>query len=219
MNKSCLLPTLVLALLVSTLAPLSASAQRNGGPAVAIIDLNYIFKNHKRFKMMKSDLQHEVEAAEAEVKAAKESLRKMQQKAEDFKRGTPEYKEIEEEWTRQSAELQLKVNSHKMDFVELEAKNYYAVYKEILEEVERHAEEHGIDLVLRFTGDPIDTTDPDQVLSEINKSVVWHSESVDITITILDNLNANATPERRGSRPETANSNNKAGVPRRKSSK
>ncbi|HEX4150062.1 MAG TPA: OmpH family outer membrane protein [Pirellulales bacterium] len=183
---------IALAACLSPLAPTALAQQppHHGAPLVAILDLTYIFKNHTRFQQMSNDMRREVEAAENSLKSDRESYQQLTQKLEQYKRGTPEYRALEEELAKRAAELNLQVNIQKKNFLEQEAKIYYTVYQEVIDCVKYHCDTTGVALVLRFNGDPIDRNDPQEVLKELNKSVIYYNRSIDITPIILEKLNA-----------------------------
>lgn len=166
-------------------------------PQIAIIDLSYIFNNHVRFKALSDGLRRDVEAAEAELNANKAALKKMQDQLDSYNRGSPEYRQLEEDMAKRTAEVQVQIQVQKRNFFEQEAKIYYTVYKEIMEQVQYYAEKHGILLVMRFNGDPSDENDPQSVQKELNKAVLYYNKMIDITPIILDAVN----PPRSNTRP------------------
>jgi Skp family chaperone for outer membrane proteins len=190
---------------VHAAAPLAVAQQRTAAPQVAIIDLAYIFNNHVKFKALSDDLRRDVEAAENELKNNKTALQKLADSLEGFNRNTPEYRQLEEDITKRSADLQVQVQLQKKTFFEQEAKIYYTVYQEIMEQVKYHSDKHGIVLVMRFNGDPLDENDPQGIQKELNKAVLYYNKVIDITPIILDAVN----PPRTGNRPgPTASSGN-----------
>ncbi len=205
---------IALATLVAVFASLNAvapvaHAQNITRSSVAIIDLTYIFENHQRFKVMKQDMQRDVKAAEEELKARRKEMQSLGERLRRFEKGSREYKQLEEELANRSADLNVQVKLQQKQFLEREAKMYYNVYLEILDAVKYYAERNNIQLVLRFNGAPIDNNDPQEVLKELNKAIVWHSRAVDITPYILAQLNR--TPP---ARPEVGRRPVPQGVPR-----
>ena len=202
------LPLAALAAVVAVFeaaAPHAAAQQRTApggqaGPQLALLDLAYIFANHVKFKQLSDGLRRDVEAAEAELKNNKAALQKMVDQLESYNRGTPEYRQLEEDITKRQAEIQVQVNVQKRDFFEQEAKMYYTVYQEIMEQVRYYSDKHGILLVMRFNGDPFDENDPQGIQKELNKAVLYHNKMIDITPYILDAVN----PPRANGRPGPA---------------
>lgn len=188
-----------------------AAAQQRAGQQVAIVDLTYIFANHVRFKALVEDMRRDVEAAEADLKASKESIEKLAENLDSYNKNSPEYKQLEEDFAKRQADLQVQVNIQKRNFMEQEAKIYLSIYREVLDHVKYHAEKSGLSLVLRFNGDPIDGDDLQGVMQQLNRQVVYYNRTIDITPIVLDACNANSGAPRPNRQP-TAPLSNKPGV-------
>jgi Skp family chaperone for outer membrane proteins len=162
-------------------------ARTAAGPAsgtVALVDINYIFEKHARFKTMMNDLKADVERAEQEIQQKRDGLQKRLQDLERY-RGTADYKRMEQELAKENGDLAVEMQLKRKEFVQREARIYYTVYQEILQEIEYFCNAQGIDMVLRFSGDPVDVEDPNKVLARMNQDVVWYSKDRDITGYIL----------------------------------
>lgn len=175
-----------------TLPAGSAVARPAANAPIALVDINYIFKNHARFKQMMDEMEAEVKRAEEEVRSEQASIRTAAQALDQFKKGTPDYKSIEEELAQRSSNLSVRVNLQKKEFLQKEARIFHTVYQEVLKEVEYYAQSHGTLAVLRFNGDTADEENPEDVLRDINKAVVWSVKEIDITPFVLANLNRGA---------------------------
>ncbi len=206
MKKFILVAALVAAVLPTGALVHEAQAQqpRGIGSPIAILDLTYIFKNHLRFQQMSDGMRRDVEAAENNLKNDRDAYQKMGQQLETYRKGTPEYRAMEEELAKKAADLNLRVSIQKKDFLEQEAKIYYNVYQEITEHVRYYSEQHGISLVLRFNGDPVDRNDPQEVLKELNKSVLYYNRAIDITPIVLEEINRKAGGPPGGGAPQTS---------------
>ena len=169
-----------------------APARPAAGPNVALLDVSYIFKNHARFKGKMEEMKADVERAEAQVKKERETIIKLAEDLQRFHKGTPDYKALEEELAKRQADLSVQVQLTKNEFLQREAKIYHNVYQEIWQATDYYCKQNGIDMVLRFNGDPVDVERPDSVLSFINKPVVWYQKNLDITPAILADLNRTA---------------------------
>jgi phage terminase small subunit len=71
-----------------------------------------------------------------------------------------------------------------------EASVYHEVFGEIQVAVTKFAQEHGIAVVHRFDGDPVESSDRNQVLRGITKPLVYFDTTIDITQDIVTRLNA-----------------------------
>jgi Skp family chaperone for outer membrane proteins len=182
-----LLVTIIWSLAVAQTARTLPPPPRTGGGNVVLLDVSYIFENHPRFKQMMQDMKRDVQRAEEDVKREREQIRKGYEDLERFK-GTAEYKAREEELAKQQNDLNLRIQLQRKEFVQREARIYYNVYQEIQQEVDYYCKQNGVDMVLRFNGDPVDVERPDSVLAFINRPVVWYARERDITPVILEIL-------------------------------
>ncbi len=155
---------------------------------IAVVDISYIFKNHRHFKATMDSMKKEMEGIEADLKADREKIAALEQERNTYGAGTPDYKQRDEEVARQMAEFNLKMGRLRKDFLEREAKVYYQTYLEVVDAVKYYSQRQNIGLVLRFSGDPIDPNRREDVLREINKPVVMQ-DKIDITGDILVLLN------------------------------
>jgi len=163
-------------------------SQAGSAANIALLDVSYIFKNHPHFKQMMEEMKSDVEAAESSVTKERDTIRKLVEQLDSYRKGTPDYNAMEKEIAEREANLTVKVQLQRKQFLAQEAKIYFTVYKEIEQEVDYYCSNKGIDIVLRFNGDPVDQDKPDSVLSFINKPVVYYDKGRDITPIILDSL-------------------------------
>ncbi|MCE5301709.1 MAG: OmpH family outer membrane protein [Planctomycetaceae bacterium] len=194
-------PLAVVLSLCGLVSPVAAQNRPAAGPNVALLDVSYIFKNHARFKAMMEEMKADVERAEVQVKGERDTINKLVERLQEIHKGTPDYKQMEQEIAKRQADLAVRVNLQKNEFVQREAKIYYTVYQEISQATDYYARQNGIDMVLRFNGDPVDTEQPQSVLAHINKPVVWYQKQLDITPAVLQELNRNAINPGQAARP------------------
>jgi Skp family chaperone for outer membrane proteins len=185
--------TLVAALAFSTSASLQAQAPNQAGAnaskyGVAVVDISYIFKKHERFKGTMEGMKKEAEGFEVEMKAEREKIAQQEQQRNAYNPGTAEYKQLDEQVARKTAEFQLKAGKFRKDFLEREAKIYYQTYLEVVDAITQYSQRQNIGLVLRFNGETLDPNKREEVLREINKPVVMQ-DRIDITPDIIVMLN------------------------------
>lgn len=169
-------------------SPHGANAQKHG---IAVVDISYIFKNHKRHQAAIEGMKTEMTSTEGELKADSEKIRGMEEQRNTFNPGAPEYKQLDEELARNIAEFKLKMDRLRKGFMEREAKAYYQAYLEVNDAVMQYATRHDIAIVIRYNGDKPDPNRREDVLREINKTVVFQNR-IDITPDVLALLNRDA---------------------------
>ncbi len=169
---------------------------------IAVVDISYIFKKHNRHQATIEAMKAEMSSTEAELKADSEKIRQMEEQRNTFNAGSKEYKDLDEELARSIADFKLKMDRLRKSFMEREAKIYYQVYLEVNDAIKYYAQRHDIGLVFRYNGDKIDPNRREDVLKEINKTVVYQNQ-IDITPDILALLNRDAAAPQIG-RPAAA---------------
>lgn len=162
-------------------------ASRSSGSPVAVADISYIFKNHDRFKQSMERMKQEVRAIEEKLKSRHQEIDSLRSKLNQFRPGTTEYKTTEADIAQRQASLQADTQIKRKDFLEKEAQVYYDIYMDVAAEIKAFADNHGIGLVLRFSGDKIDPTNRASVLQGVNRPVVYQ-RNLNITYDILDRL-------------------------------
>jgi Skp family chaperone for outer membrane proteins len=160
--------------------PAAQSPSRFVGKTV-LIDISYVFKKHARFTALMTQLKNDADAEDVKMKKEQAQWRSLAMSLQKYNPGSPEYKKMEEDIARMKTDLAIKMQQKQREFVMQEAKNYNETYKEIEDEVNYFCQSNGVAMVMRFTGDPVDETNPDNILSNINKPVVWYDKNLDIT--------------------------------------
>jgi Skp family chaperone for outer membrane proteins len=177
----------------SSSLPARQPARTAGGPNVALLDVSYVFDQLPRFKQVMNDMKKDVDNAEAAVKAETQSIQKLTQDLES-KKGTADYRRMEEQITTRRANLAAQVETQRREFLQREAKIYYDFYRQIQMVVNDFCAANGIDIVLRFNTDPVDPETPQSVLSYINRPVVTYTRDRDITPDVLDIMIRRSAP-------------------------
>jgi outer membrane protein len=191
-----------------------ALGQRPGvqppGGGIAFLDITKIFKSHARFNDLMGELKGDETKAETAMKGEVDYVTKLMEDLKGIKPGTEEYSTREQEIARRRADMNVRIQLQRKEFLVREAKIYNQVYQEIAKEVEMFAAANGISAVLRVNGDQVDPNDPQAVLQNINRQVVYFSRNLDITGVILDRLNRDAG---RPAAQDPRNANRGIGVP------
>lgn len=162
-------------------------AQAQSGTQMAVIDVSKIFKNHTRFKQAMESMKAEVKAFEATLQERGKQINDLKKQMQPFEPGSTEYKQLEAQIMKIQADGQIEATQKRKDFLAREARIYFDVYNEVTADVARFAEQHGIQLVVRFNSEQIDAKDRNSVLEGVNRAVVYQSK-LNITNNILQRL-------------------------------
>jgi Skp family chaperone for outer membrane proteins len=130
--------------------PASAEAAAKTPTArVAVIDVQYLFRNHDGFR-------RSMEALEAHVKSDKDRARQLhaeieelQRKMKDVQSGTPKHNVLEAQIGDLEGQLEAFVKTRKNEYRQQQMKIYLDTWSDINARVSQYAKQHDIDVVLR----------------------------------------------------------------------
>jgi len=159
---------------------------------IAVVDIEYIFKNHLRFKQEMSVLRSEATAVEQWAQREQEAIKSLAEQLKDHQPGTATYNQIDDTLVKRQKDFEAEIIKKRKDFLLREAKLHYATYQEIVNEIQYLAAANGIAVVLRFNGQQVDANSPDDILRYINQLIVYQAPELDLTPLVLQRLNARA---------------------------
>lgn len=168
----------------------AADAAANAPHKIALIDMAYIFKNYDKFKVQTESLKSEAEAAEKKAEAMIKQGQDLQKTLTGFAQGSPDYSRVES----QLIDLQSQLNSFKQkeqrEIVRKQAELYKQIYMEVQGFVNQYATYFNYTLVMRFSRDDVSAAgDPQQIINNMNRQVVFYKPQDDITEPILKHMN------------------------------
>jgi Skp family chaperone for outer membrane proteins len=164
----------------------SASA-RAGEYHLGVVDIEYIFKKYGRFTAMMTDLNAKKKAAADQLNGRRAGIIQEQEKLAQLNVGTPEFKQLDEQIATKMAAFNLEAQKSKKEFFEQESRLHYQAYLDVSNAVRFVAERRNIGLVIRFNGSPTDPNNPEDIVREINKPVVFQN-GIDITPDVIAQL-------------------------------
>jgi Skp family chaperone for outer membrane proteins len=182
----------VLVLLAGAAVMPSVTNAQNADPMkIGVVDIKYIFDNHPTLKSKIEQVDAEIRAEEESINKRRETILKDLEKLRDYKEDTAEYRAQEEKIAGAESELKLEFVRKEKDFARAKAKIILDTYKEIQGNVKMLADYHKISVVLRYSKDEMDAEKPASVTQGIARDLVYFSESVDMTNSILTLMKRN----------------------------
>jgi Skp family chaperone for outer membrane proteins len=156
---------------------------------IALLDVAYVFKNHNRFQAMNEEIQNDVKRFQAEVTVEKNAIGQLNERLQQFHPGMPEYKSLDDEITKRKVALTARHEVQMKEFMRRQMKTWCSAYKEVCDATDAYVQQHAIDMVVRFNGDPVDPEQPDSVKEFVGRQIVSYRSNLDITPEILKSLN------------------------------
>jgi len=178
----------------------NAVAQNRPGTTIALLDIEEVFQNYARYKSMLEDVRVDEKALETMVRGKAKELNSLQTELRDYKPGTADYAQLEGKIAKLKADTTVETDLKRKEFIIRRSKASHAAYQDITRTVARFAETNGINLVMAYDKRDVDPSNPNQVLTEINRRVIYQ-RSLNITKYIIEQLNAGVPPAEIGTRP------------------
>lgn len=192
MKKSSLVAVALatLGLFVAVAPVMSQEAATSAPHQIGLIDMAHIFKNYEKFKDQTAGLQKLAEEAEAKAKAMMEEGKKGQEQLQTLVAGSPEYSALEAKLIKLKTELETFRQVEQQKIVRQQADVYKTIYLEVQDVVNRYAAYYKYTLVIRFNrADVADAGNPQAIIQNMNRQVVYYQTQDDITDPILKHLN------------------------------
>ena len=172
--------------LLASLPPLAA--QQRSYPGVALLDLRAVLEQHPGFQAMKKELQGFADMIQVDIRARRERVAKLIEQLKQLKPGSPEYKNLEAQITKERADLNVYISLKRKELLERETKMYYTAYAEVRQIVAQICRQYGIGIVLRFENKPLDPNNSQNVLAHLNNRVFYHEKSLDLTPLVIQQI-------------------------------
>jgi outer membrane protein len=172
----------------------TASGQPAGEAAdaphkIGLLDIGYIFERYEKLKMREEDSKNEITDAQKKAESYVNRIREKQQEIKGFKEDSEDFIKREKEINKLMAEFDTFKKSTERDMVRKRAKMYHEAYMEVQDVVDRACEKYGYTLILRFTREDLNSTDPQKVMQGLQRSVIWSRPNDDLTEPVLNALN------------------------------
>lgn len=183
------------------------AAAEDGPHRIALVDMNHVFKEYEKMKVLQEDLAAELKDSDLKARGYVDNLKKMQEELGQFKEGSAEHKQRETQLVKLSAEFQTFKQVTNKELDRKQAKALLAVYQEAQDVVERFCEYYQYTLVIRFSRDELNTSDPQKLMQGLNRQVMYHRPSDDITVGVVKELNRRYTAANPGMAQPAPNPN------------
>jgi hypothetical protein len=176
---------------VSQLAAQRPAVRPAAGTKTVLVDMSAVAQNSTRLKQSMDALRAEYMAKGEALKKEGEQGNRMTEEARKLPAGSPQRKEMEQKVLKLRADFELHGKKVNDETRERETKIVYSMLQELKEELARHAQTNGEQLILRYDPTPPDLTNARAILAEIQKPIVYQRGN-EITQPVLEAMNRRA---------------------------
>lgn len=165
-----------------------ARAQPAAAAPFYVIDINEVFKGYGKFTRETEKFKKELEVKENQLKSL-DSMRRAKEGELRNKNNPADRDRLEKDIVGIKLELDQKKRKYQMELTQQEAKLYAEVYKEVTERLKQYCEHNKIPLVLRKQEVVENQGNPQLVLAQLKRVVVYNDPAIDLTSQITKWLN------------------------------
>jgi Skp family chaperone for outer membrane proteins len=155
---------------------------------VAVVDMARVLNSYKQLTERKEEQQREFQKAEEAAKLKVEEGRRLQEELKGVKEGSGEHKRIVAELQARTRDFEQFRRQQQHSLLEGQAKALLWAYERVLEQVQQHADAHGIKLVIQLNPVPVEGKPPQEIIGGLNRQVIYQN-ALDITDEIIQALN------------------------------
>jgi Skp family chaperone for outer membrane proteins len=156
---------------------------------VALIDMGHVFTEYEKMKGLKDDLAAEFKDAELKAKGFVENMKKLQEELGQFKEGSAEHKAREAQIAKMTSEFQTFRQVAAKELDRKSAKAHLTIYQEVQDVIEQFCDYYHYTLVIRFSREELNSSDPQKLIQGLNRQVVYHRPTDDLTNGVIKYLN------------------------------
>jgi Skp family chaperone for outer membrane proteins len=153
---------------------------RNAEQGIGVVDVAALLREEPRLRSQLAELQLDAQRAERHFGRERDELKATQERLQKMSPGSAERVAGEKELAKRMADLGLRAELQKKEFLQRESRIYYQIWKEIMEEIREAAKARGLTIVLRAAGGQA-AAKPEDMLREMNQLVLWTDQALDIT--------------------------------------
>lgn len=174
---------------IGTAAGVDGSAAPPAPHKVGLIDIGHIFNEYDKLKILREEFTADLQQSETEAKTKVGKIQSLQQEMKQFAEGTPEFAGREKQLANLTSDYDTFRKVTQKELVRKEAKMYHTVYMEVQDVVDGLCKQYGFTLVLRFSRDELNSTDPQKLAQGLSRTVIFHRPKDDLTAHVLKRLN------------------------------
>jgi outer membrane protein len=139
---------------------------------------------------MTEEMQADAKSAQDKAQQMVDEMKATQASMKDLTENSPEYKASEDKIIGLQTDLETFRKVQQREFLRKEAEIYKTVYMEVQDAVQKYAKYYKYTLIIRFNRQDVGAAEnPQEIISSMNRQVVYYREQDDLTNPILNYLN------------------------------
>ena len=165
------------------------TSPRTSASAVGSIDMDAVFQNYEKVNVFRVENQAATQARRKELQKLTVEAQQEEEILAKLSPGTADFRKHENRVTELKAQCEVKRAQAERESGVREAQTAAALYREIQDMAASVAKWRGLDYVIKVSPGIRSSSEPNEVLSVVNRSVVYADPRNDVTLDVIHNLN------------------------------
>lgn len=186
----CIVVVVGLCLALSDSVWAQNSNTASNGLKIGVVDLNSVFEKYEKRKQYDTDLREEEKSYQTKINDKKKELVSLKDKIQMLDLGSQDRKKYEEEFERKNIELESYAKVAEKSLMRKYKESFERLYSEVLKEIEAIGKQNRYDLIIKKEEAELQSGGISEMQFKVGiKTVLYHSDAVDITNQVIDSLN------------------------------
>ena len=170
--------------------PAGAIVSSQKGIKVGVVDLNTVFEKYEKRKAFDAQLKEQEKQCQKNITDRKKELVSLSEKIQLLDPGSEARKKDEETFEKKNMELESYAKFAEKSLAKKYKDYFESLYTEVCKEVEDIGKREQYDLIIKKEEPELQSSGISELQFKVGiKTVLYNSDSVDITSRVIDNLN------------------------------
>ncbi len=179
--------------------PAGAMASTSKGLKIGVVDLNGVFEKYEKRKAFDAQLKEQEKQCQKNITDRKKELVSLSEKIQLLDPGSEARKKDEETFEKKNMELESYAKFAEKSLTKKYKDYFESLYTEVCKEVEDIGNREQYDLIIKKEEPELQSSGISELQFKVGiKTVLYNSDSVDITSRVLDNLNKRFSEGKKG---------------------
>ena len=167
-----------------------AGSSSSRGLKMGVVDLNNVFEKYEKRKLYDAQLKEQEKQYQKIINDKKKELVSLNEKIQLLDLGSEARKKDEESFEKKNMELESYAKFAEKSLVKKYKDFFESLYTEVCKEVEEIGKREQYDLIIKKEEPELQSGGISELQFKVGiKTVLYHSDAVDITNQVIDNLN------------------------------
>jgi len=168
------------------------SGVRTNSLKLGVVDLNVVFENYEKRKLLDKEMREKEKWYQKKINEKKKELENLRDKIQLLDLGSEARMNHEDEFEKKNMELESYAKYAENSLVKKYKETFEGLYAEVLKTIETVGKRNNYDLIIKKEEANLQSKGISELQFKVGiRTVLYHSDAIDITNQVVDVLNNN----------------------------